>query len=73
MVRPCKECEFEFQPKKCGTCTQWNAWFPEAWDLAREWILRELAWSEAKPKSSPDGKYTYREIVFGAVFTELWR
>lgn len=74
MVKPCKECEKEFQPGECGVCPAWEVWFPEAWDNACAWILRELEWAEERRAAKPSRQtYTYREIVFGTVFTELWR
>lgn len=84
LVKPCKECKYEFyktMPAQCKVCSDWDRWFLEAWQRTCEWIRRELEWAEERcgaktkpePKPSPDGKYTYREIVFGTVFTELWR
>lgn len=80
MVRPCKECEKDKLPGDCE-CRDWRKWFPESWFHVCAWIRRELAWKEERcrakkrpePKPSPDGRYTHREIVFGTVFTELWR
>lgn len=77
MVKPCKECENEFCPAKCRDCTALKVWFPQAWDSIRAWVLREIAWAEErrrlKARPAPDGRYSHREIVFGTVFTELWR
>lgn len=85
MVKPCTECELEFQPQKCGQCNDFMLWFPEAWNNACAWLRRELEWREQRRrekaaiqaslelKPSSDGTYSYRDIVFGTIFTELWR
>lgn len=77
LVKPCRECEKEFRPGKCGYCPEWESWFPSAWNNACAWIRRELELAEERHAADVIAKsartYTYREIVFGTVFTELWR
>lgn len=81
MVRPCKECHNEFKPSNCGKCTEWDSWFPEAWDNACAWLRRELEWAQERRERKEAARAavaaacgrTYRDIVFGTVFTKLWR